>query len=132
MNPETIKIRDIKPLLEIHDHSIYLFFALVVIALIIILGSVYLLLKWYKNKNRVNMRKATYKKLLHVNLSEPKSAAYEITKYGYLFQGDSQRNREMYHNLVQRLEKYKYKKEVEAIDDETISYFELYKGMIDV
>ena len=132
MNPETIKIRDIKPLLEIHDHSIYLFIALVVISLIIVFGGIYLFLKWYKNKNRINMRKATYKKLLHVNLSDPKSAAYEITKYGYSFKDDSQRNRDMYYNLVDRLEKYKYKKEVDVFDDETKSYVELYKGMIDV
>lgn len=132
MNPDDIKIRDIKPLLEIHDHSVYLFSALVVISLIIVLGGIYLFLKWYKNKNRINMRKATYKKLLHVDLSEPKRAAYEITKYGDFFKEDSQRNRDMYHNLVDRLEKYKYKKEVEVFDDETKSYFELYKGMIDV
>lgn len=132
MNPEDIKIRDIKPLLEIHDHSIYLFFALVTISLIVILGTMYLLLRWYKNKKRINIRKNTYNNLVHVTLDEPKKAAYEITKYGYLFKSDSQRNNDMYHNLVDRLEKYKYKKDVEAIDEETKSYFELYKGMIDV
>ena len=78
------------------------------------------------------MRKATYEKLLHASLLEPKKAAYEITKYGYLFKDDAPRNAEMYKNLVERLDRYKYKKEVEPIDEETKSYFELYKGMIDV
>ncbi|WP_345992375.1 hypothetical protein [Sulfurimonas sp. HSL-1716] len=132
MNPDEIKIRDIKPLLEIQDHSIYLFAALIVIALIILFGSAYLIFRWYKNKNRINIRKSAYKKLLQVELFEAKKAAYEITKYGYLFKDDSQRNRDMYHNLVERLEKYKYRKDVQDFDEEAKSYFELYKGMIDV
>ena len=109
-----------------------LILVLVVMALIVVLGGLYLFLRWYKNKKRVNVRKATYGQLLHVSLDDPKKAAYEITKYGYLFKNDTLRNTEMYHNLVERLEKYKYKKEVDAIDEETKSYFELYKGMIDV
>ena len=132
MNPEEIKIRDIKPLLEIHDQSIYYFYALIIISLVIVVGGTYLLFRWLKHRKRHNERKVTYAKLLHVNLQEPKEAAYAITKYGHLFSHDSERTLEMYHNLTSRLEQYKYKKEVASLDEETKSYFELYKGMIDV
>ncbi|EDZ61575.1 hypothetical protein SMGD1_2157 [Sulfurimonas gotlandica GD1] len=38
----------------------------------------------------------------------------------------------MYDNLVQRLESYKYKKQVDEFDSEVKGYIEVYKGMIDV
>jgi hypothetical protein len=65
-------------------------------------------------------------------LSDAKRAAYDITFYGSSFKDDSQRHHEMYENLVSRLQKYKYKKEVEPIDEETLGYIELYRGMCDV
>ena len=132
MNPDDIKIRDIKPLLEVPDHSLYLFIVVIVVSLVLLGALSYLALKWYKTKKRLNLRRETYQKLLHVDLSDPKKAAYEITKYGQFFKNDSQRNEEMYYNLIARLEKYKYKKDVQPFEYEERSYLELYKGMIDV
>jgi hypothetical protein len=132
MNPDDIKIRDIKPLLEVPDHSLYLFIGVIIVSLLVLAGVIYLVLKWVKTKNRLNLRRNTYKKLLHVDLSDSKKAAYEITRYGLVFKDDSPRNEEMYFNLIARLERYKYKKEVGPFEYEERSYFELYKGMIDV
>ena len=67
-----------------------------------------------------------------LDLSDAKKAAYAITNYGATFKDDSPRHSEMYANLHNRLEKYKYKKEVEKLDEETLGYFELYKEMCDV
>ncbi|MDD2357430.1 MAG: hypothetical protein PHX13_05935 [Thiovulaceae bacterium] len=132
MNPDEIKIRDIKPLLEVPDHSIYLFIAVIIVSLLVLIGLLYLALKWIKTKNRLSLRRTTYQKLLHVDLSDSKKAAYEITRYGLVFKDDSPRNEEMYFNLISRLERYKYKKDVGPFEYEERSYFELYKGMIDV
>lgn len=132
MNPDEIKIRDIKPLLDVPDHSLYLFIGVVLLSLVLLGGLAYLAVKWIKAKNRLNLRKTMYQKLLHVDLSDSKKAAYEITKYGLYFKDDSPRNEEMYLNLISRIERYKYKKEVGAFEYEERSYFELYKGMIDV
>ena len=38
----------------------------------------------------------------------------------------------MYKNIVDRLEVYKYKKDVEVFDKEILGYIDLYKGMLDV
>jgi hypothetical protein len=132
MNPDDIKIRDIKPLMEVPDQSFYIFMGVLLLSLIIIAGGSYLFLRWFKTRKRQNLRKSTYQKLLHVDLQDPKRAAYEVTEFGLFFRDDSQRTQEMYDNLVTRLEKYKYKKLVEPIDMETQSYIELYQGMIDV
>ena len=55
-----------------------------------------------------------------------------ITKYGATFRYDSPRHGEMYENIVQRLEVFKYKKEVDPIDEETLGYIKLYQEMCDV
>ena len=46
--------------------------------------------------------------------------------------GGGRRLNESYLNLVSRLEVYKYKKVVSAIDDESRSYYKIYLEMIDV
>ena len=66
------------------------------------------------------------------NFRDPKRAAYAITEYGRIFAEDSERLNETYANLISRLEVYKYKKVVTAIDDESRSYYKIYLEMIDV
>ena len=132
MQSNEIPIHDIKPLLEVTDYSLYYFLAVVGVAILLVFGAVYLLYVWLKKRNRFNRRKEHKKLLSSVDLSDAKKAAYEITFYGATFKDDGARQAEMFKNLTDRLQNYKYKKEVELIDKETLSYFELYKGMCDV
>ncbi len=127
-----IPIHDIKPLIEIHEYSFYYFLGVSAIVVVVLMGLLYLLFKWFKNRNRFNLRKEHFKLLNAVDFSKSKSAAYAITLYGATFKDDSQRHHHAYSNLVEKLEQYKYKKEVASIDDETIHYMNLYRGMIDV
>lgn len=127
-----IPLHDIKPLVDIQEYSLYYFLGLVSLAIFLACAIAYLLYLWFKRRKAFNIRKEHSKLLNAVDLSETKKAAYAITAYGATFAEDSPRHLEMYKNLTQRLEVYKYKKSVEAFDPETIGYIELYKGMIDV
>ncbi len=127
-----IPLHDIKPLVEVNDHSFVLFILLVAVALLFLGGVGYLLYLLIVRRTRENRRKDAYRALKNIRFDNAKRAAYDITKYGYLFSEDTPRNKEVYDNLVQRLAPYKYKKEVEAIDAETKSYYKIYLGMIDV
>lgn len=127
-----IPLHDIKPLLEVHEYSLYYLIALSAVTAFILFALIYLILKWFKSRNAFNIRKEHFELLNAVDLSDAKKAAYEITFYGNSFSDDSPRHSEMYKNLVERLESYKYKKSVESIDSEVIGYIELYRGMIDV
>jgi hypothetical protein len=127
-----IPLHDIKPLLEIQDYSFYYFIAVVTVATLILLGALYLLYKHFHNKKRFNIRKEHYKKLQDINLQETKKAAYELTEYGAIFAGDSERHKKSYNDMLERLQKYKYKKSVDDFDSETLRIIELYRGMIDV
>ncbi len=127
-----IELNDIKPLLEIDDYSLYYFLGLLGLCIILISGILFLLYKWYINRNIFNIRVEHYKCLKEIDFSNSKDSAYAVTFYGATFKDDSQRHKEMFDNISHRLESYKYKKNVPELDKETLSYIELYKEMIDV
>ncbi|EQB40046.1 hypothetical protein M947_03225 [Sulfurimonas hongkongensis] len=129
---QDIELHDIKTIVEIEEYSFFYLLGTIFIVAMILLALVYLLVRYIKNKNAYNQRAEHYKLMASQDLSKTKEAAYAITHFGFTFRDDSPRHFKMYENLIKRLEPYKYKKEVEAFDDEVKSYIELYRGMIDV
>jgi len=127
-----IPIHDIKPLVDIPEYSLYLAIGIATIIVFLLISLLYFIYKWFKNRNKFNLRKEHYKSLHELDLNDTKNAAYQISSYGYIFKDDSPRHTEMYDNLTQRLENYKYRKSVKAFDEEVKGYIELYRGMIDV
>jgi len=133
MQPNELKLHDIKPLVAIEDYSFYYFMVLSFVAVILLLGIIYLLLKWLKYRKKENLRKKHLEILRFIDLQkDPKKAAYMLTKYGATFKDDDARHKEMYENMLTKLEKYKYRKEVEPFDEETVSIVELYRDICDV
>jgi Tfp pilus assembly protein PilO len=127
-----IPLHDIKPILEVQEYSLYYFMALCLFGILLLSGLVYIFYKKMKAKKRFNIRQEHRKLLKNLDVKDTKNAAYSITLYGFTFKDDSPRHSEMYKNLSQRLEAYKYKKNVECFDEEVLGYIELYKGMVDV
>lgn len=127
-----IPLHDIKPIVEIEEYSLYFLIALVLIAAVFIFTIAYLIYKWLKKRNRYNKRREHFNILNSLDIGNAKESAYAITLYGATFKDDTLRHKEMYENLVARLDRYKYKKEVGAFDSEVLGYIELYKGMLDV
>ena len=127
-----IPLHDIKPIVEVQEYSLYYFTALSLIALFLVSALGYLLYKWFQKRNAFNLRKENYRLLRSLDLNNTKESAYLITSLGATFKDDSPRHKEMYENLINRLEEHKYKKEVGEFGKETLGYIELYKEMIDV
>ncbi|MEA3522677.1 MAG: hypothetical protein U9R50_06855 [Campylobacterota bacterium] len=127
-----IPLHDIKPLVEISDYSLYYLSALIVVGVVIVLALFFFVWKYWNQKNAKTTRKEHYKYLQTIDFTDSKMAAYAITKYAYTFSNDGERQQEAYQNLLSRLAPYKYKKSVDAIDDEAKGYFDIYLGMIDV
>ena len=134
MNPSSydIPLHDIKPLMEVPDNSFVLLGGIIIVATLLLSGGLYLLYKFVKSRQTLNLRKVHFDALGKVDFSDPKKAAYAITDHGRIFADDSERLREAYDNLVVRLNRYKYRKSVEAVDEESRSYYKIYLGMIDV
>lgn len=134
MTPITheIPIHDIKPLMEVPDSSLTFLILGFSIALLLLSGGGYLFYKHFKKRKRLNLRKVHFKALEDVDFSDPKKAAYAITEHGRFFADDAPRLKEAYENMLERLEVYKYRRNVTAINDETRSYYKIYLEMIDV
>jgi len=127
-----IKIHDIKPIVDIQEYSFYYFLGISFVALLFVGAIAFLIYKYIKQKNAYNVKKEHFKIINELDFTNTKESAYAITLYGATFKDDSDRHKEMYKNIVDRLEVYKYKKDVEVFDKEILGYIELYKGMLDV
>ena len=123
-------IKDIKPMVQIPDHSLWLYWGLIALGVLVIAGALFLLIRWILAHRQVNRAKRYLEALHHVDWSDPKKAAYTVTKYGRLLATD-ERRKELFAQLLPRLERYKYRKEVGPVDEETRRRFELYRQVCD-
>ena len=121
---DELPLRDIKPLMEVHDTSIYFFSGLVILGVLIVGLIIYMIIKMFKKRGEINLKKHYLQRLREVELSDAKSAAYEITFCLHALEIEP-KNVEMARNLIERLEKYKYKKEVTPLDEDVKSYYHL-------
>ena len=133
MQADLSKLRDIKPLVEIEDYSFYYFLALTIAAAVLLAVLGYFVLRWLRAKRSRNSRQEHLRILRSIDLTgDPKEAAYKLTKYGATFRDDDTRHKEMYANMLAKLERYKYRKEVEPFDSKTLAIIELYRDICDV
>jgi hypothetical protein len=127
-----IPIHDIKPIVDIQEYSFYYFLGISFVAVLFVGAIAFLIYKYIKQRNAYNVKKEHFKIINELDLTNTKESAYAITLYGATFKDDSDRHKEMYKNIVDRLEVYKYKKDVEVFDKEILGYIDLYRGMLDV
>ena len=127
-----IPLHDIKPLIEIQEYSMYYLGGILIVGIIVLFALLYLAFKYFSNRNKFNIRKYNLSRLKAIDFTNAKSAAYSITEYGITFKDDSDRHSRAYDALLEELESYKYKKNVENFSDETKHKFEIYLGMLDV
>ena len=123
-------IKDIKPMVEIPDMSLYLYWGAILLALAILGAALYFLARKLWGWRKENREKAYLEALHRIEWSDPKRAAYEATKYGRLLATDDRR-KELFSQLLPLLERYKYRKNVEKVDEETLRRFELYRNVCD-
>lgn len=125
-----IPLHDIKPLVEVPDNSFMFLIILAVVTLLVLIGLVLWAVSVYKQSKRENLRKSYLEKIRQVDTENAKEAAYEISYYGRLL-AENQRELEMLESLDDRLSQYKYKKEVDRLDDDTLSYYRLFLEVLD-
>ncbi len=124
------ELKDIRALEPITDINLYLLIVISIFITLIISALLYKLISTIRKKKRDSLRKEVLEKLKSIDLNNPKKAAYGITKYGRFLVQDSQ-SQEIFQQLLLRVEKYKFKKDVPLFDDETINYYNLFIKSID-
>ena len=126
----TAQLRDIKPLIEIPDSSFYLYWGLISVALLLIAGVLFFVAKKLWKMRKENLAKSYLAALKAIDWKDTKKSAYAATHYGRLLATDARR-KELFSQLEPMLEKYKYKKEVDEVDDDTRNLFNLYVQVSD-
>ncbi len=128
MKPADIPIHDIKPLLPIPEISIYLFITLIAVGMLVLTACLVYLWRWWIRNRRVDPRIAWLRNLERMDFDDPKRSAYLMTRYGRMLAEDKRRQ-EILSQLLSRLERYKYKKSVPPLDEETKRYMKLFIEM---
>ena len=124
------QLRDIKPLMEIPDSSYYIYWGLIIFLSLLALGVLFFVLKKLWLNRKINLAKGYLEALKKIDWVETKKSAYDATHFARLLATDERRE-ELFSQLEERLEQYKYKKEVGEIDDETRKLFNLYVQVAD-
>ncbi len=125
-----IEIHDIKQLVDIPDFSLYIYLTLWILGVILFCIIIFLLFKYFKYRKK-DKRKHYYKILKELDLNDSKNSAYIITKYARLL-AISQRDKKLSSELIEELESFKYKKEVEPLSDEVKILFGRFMDNVDV
>ncbi len=125
-----IKIHDIKELVEIPDFSLYIYMLLWILGLILIISFIFFIYKYFSNKSK-DKRKKYFKILKELDLNNTKNSAYTITKYARLL-AHNEREKRVCNELIEELENFKYKKEVEPLNDNVKIIFGRFMDSIDV
>ncbi len=124
------QLRDIKPLLEIPDNSYIIFWGLILFAIILALIVLFFAIKKFLEHRKANLAKKYLAKLHIIDWKDAKESAYTATHYARLLATDGRRE-ELFDQLEGYLEQYKYKKEVESVDDQTLKQFNLFVQVCD-
>ncbi len=124
-----IPFHDIAPLLEIHEYSAVWFLVLTICILVV---SFVVLKKMHLrgNPKEPNDRQKCYERLMHIDMSDSKKAAYAITKEASFFARDNEPMQSAYKALFEQLESYKYVAKAAPIDEDGLALYEAYCQMI--
>jgi len=126
----TAQLRDIKPLIEIPDSSFYIYWGLIGFGILLGLGILFFIAKKLWENRKKNLAKEYLAALKSIDWNNSKKAAYEATHYARLLATD-ERRKELFAQLEPMLEKYKYKKEVDKVDDDTLKQYKLFVQVAD-
>ncbi|RXJ94539.1 hypothetical protein CRV00_06325 [Malaciobacter molluscorum] len=125
-----LKINDIKNLVTIPDYSFYIYICLIIFISIICLITLYFIIKSFLNRKK-SEEEIAFEILENITLNNSKEDAYKITKYGRIVAKDD-RSKKLYYELIENLEKYKYKKNVQIFDNNVINQFHRFMDSVDV
>ena len=110
---EPMTLRDIKPIVEVPDSSLWIFTALV-LAMLALLGMLIFWLIRRKRQNSDRYRAAALRRLDALDFEDTKKAAYDFTLLAHYAAAPQQRT--ALQKLLEALEPYKFKKVVPKLD----------------
>lgn len=102
-------LKDIKGLMDIQEYSMYIFIALLLLAILLI-G--YLIKKFWPRKKPLSKEEIAKNELISINVENSKECAYVLGRVSH------ELNLEEEKDFISSLQKYKYKKDVTPLSIE--------------
>jgi len=113
------KLKDIKPIVPIQDHSFLLFLVAILLLILILIAIVSYFLFFKKKKRRrkkLTQKEIALQNLKNLDFTNDKQIAYTFSKDAYLFLNEQ--NSQKYHEIEKKLSSYKYKKDIPSMPKE--------------
>ena len=89
-----IQIHDIKPIVKIPDFSIYFYYGIILLAIVVGCLILFYLYKFFKPTQK-SQESQYYELLQNLDFTNSKQSAYNISKYGRLLAQDERQKRLM-------------------------------------
>ena len=109
------KLRDIKGIVEVTDYSIYYLGALIFLVFVAIIAIIWFLRRPKKRK-KPTKEELALSNLKNIDYKNPKDVAYSFSLNIPFF--TNEKNSEEIKKILEKLEVYKYKKEIPNMDEE--------------
>ena len=108
------QLRDIKDIVEVHEHSLETLIGIVILSLLVIGIVLYLYKNRRRRRKRLSPKEIALNSLKSIDYDNPKDIAYRFTTNGFLFINEN--NQKEYKDIEKELLVYKYKKDVPQVD----------------
>jgi hypothetical protein len=108
------QLRDIKDIVEVHEHSLETLIGIVILSLLVIGIILYLYKNRRRRRKRLSPKEIGLNSLKSIDYDNPKDVAYRFTTNGFLFINEN--NQKEYKDIEKELLVYKYKKDVPQVD----------------
>ena len=109
-------LKDIKPLMTVPDHSLLMLLSLIAGVLVLALGLYFWLKKpARKRRRRLSKREQAVENLKALDFSDTKETVYDFSESMHVLTDENEN--ETFHKLLEKLEVYKYKKEVPSLSE---------------
>ncbi len=109
------KLKDIKGIVEVSDYSMYYLLAYILLGILIVALFLYFL-KQPRRRKKPTSKELALETLKSMDYADAKDIAYKFTLNIPLFKDDE--NRKTIDDIEEKLEVYKYKKEIPDMDSE--------------
>jgi len=122
------ELKDIKDIVEVHEHSFIIFLGIIIIALCLLGIALYLFKNRRKRRKQPTEKESALIKLKNLDYNNAKEVVYTFEEQSLVLLNE--KNREVFHQIKKGLEIYKYKKEIPPLDEKIKEQIETFiKGL---
>ena len=108
-------LKDIKDIVEVHEHSFETFMGIVLFSLLVVILLLYLFLNRRKRRKKLSVKALAKEALSTLDYNNPKEVVYGFIKNIEPFLNE--KNQEEFKSIERELIPYKYKKEIPDLDE---------------